>query len=54
MKIRESKIVTYLAIIHYRIRGQYAPCRHCLVEYQGSTVPRYLWHTCDRCDWGNE
>lgn len=53
--LRENKIVTILAILHYWRRGQSAPCRHCLVELMphGNDL-RYLWHTCDRCDWGNE
>ena len=52
--LRENKLVTLLAILHYRARGQSAPCRYCLVEYQPRTEPRYLWHTCEHCDWGNE
>jgi len=52
--LRENKLITLLAILHYRTRHQSAPCRHCLMEYQPRTEPRYLWHTCERCDWGNE
>lgn len=55
IRLRESRVVTLAAIIHYRLRGQSAPCRHCLIELMPcGTDPRFQWHTCDRCDWGNE
>ena len=53
--VRENRMVTLAAILHYRLRGQSAPCRHCHVELQPrGCEPRYLWHVCDYCDWGNE
>jgi hypothetical protein len=53
--LRQNRIITTLARLHYRTRGQHGPCRHCLIEWNGwRNEPRYVWLTCDHCEWGNE